>query len=124
MKFIVLFVIFGLLFYFKEEIVLAVRMLLGLEKDNEAIEEKAIQDYTLGEVATIFWRYVKKFFIHRSTISINGKELKIRSSALIILPISMTLCYLLVDQGDVLLSYTLMHMLVLYLCTNVSESNS
>ncbi|MDW1583537.1 hypothetical protein R7Q39_22260 [Vibrio sp. 947] len=123
MKYIVMLTIFGLLFYFKEEIVLAIRMLLGLEKDNDVIEDKPIEDYTLGEVCALTWRKVKHFFSHRSTVSINDTVLKVKSAALIILPVSMILCYMLVDQGDVLFSYTMIHILILYFCTEIKKGD-
>ncbi|HHF0555597.1 TPA: hypothetical protein ACPHT2_005334, partial [Vibrio antiquarius] len=69
------------------------------------------------------WRKVKHFFSHRSTVSINDTVLKVKSAALIILPVSMILCYMLVDQGDVLFSYTMIHILILYFCTEIKKGD-
>ncbi|MFS1427073.1 hypothetical protein LMH73_007900 [Vibrio splendidus] len=123
MQILMLLVVFSILFYFKEEIVYGIKALFGQTSKEEPIEEKEIEDYTIGEVISMAWRKAKYYAKHTSTIVVNENVFVTRSIVAISVAIGLLLTYLCVNGNDVKLSYTIIGLMMLYLTTDFKSKS-
>lgn len=124
MKFLMLLIAFAIVFYFKEEIVYGIKSLFCEKKKENEINDKPIEEYTLGEIVTMAWRKAKYCATHKTEVTINSYAFVTRSLVSSLVALGLLGTYLCVDGNDVKLSYTIIGVIIFYLVTEFKNTDS